>query len=110
MYTAIGETVVLFVYWHNFQVIAQESLTFKFIAESDLWIYVLEPGDEFFLHLDFWPEPMQPIFRVEKKTNYQDVAIHKTEIHKHENCQPISDGRYVGKYMSLRKLKIILWC
>ena len=91
----------------NFQVNAQESLNFKFVAESDLWIYVLEPGDEFFLHLDFWPEPMQPIFRIEKKTNTQDVAIRKTEIRKDENCMPSTAGRYVGKYLSLRKREII---
>ena len=63
---------------------------------ADIWIYLLEPGDEFFLHFDYWPDPMPSVFRIKDNIKSQDVAIKKQETHVNNACKPIKEGTYVG--------------
>ena len=58
---------------------------------------MLEPGQEYFLHYDIWPDPMAPVFKHSKTTLYQDVLIAKHEEHSSKDCTPTEEEGYTGR-------------
>ena len=80
-----------------YQVSAQEQINFGFYENSDIWVYLIEPSYWFFLHYDYWPDPMPPIFRVGKNIKSFDVNIRKKERRRKKNCKEWSTKAYIGK-------------
>ena len=80
-----------------FKVEALEQMVFYLVPNSDLWVYVLRPEDVFFMHYDFWPNPMPFIFRHDRHTRTQDVLIKKElGFEKSKSCN--SESVYTGTY------------
>ena len=60
---------------------------------------------EFFMHYDYWPDPMPPVIRKGKDIESQDVLIKKTMIvskksQSMKNCTPNAKESCIGKFLS----------
>ena len=60
-------------------------------------MYLIEPSYRFFLHYDYWPDPMPPVFRVGKHVGSLDVNIKKTERHRKKNGKKWNSRAYTSK-------------
>ena len=59
---------------------------------------------EFFMHYDFWPDPMPPVIRQGKELASQDVSITKKMMvskksQSMKSCTPIEKESYIGKFI-----------
>ena len=59
---------------------------------------------EFFMHYDYWTDPMPPVIRKGKDIESQDVLIKKTMIvskksQSMKNCTPNAKESYIGKFL-----------
>ena len=82
-----------------FKVQAQDQINFGLYEDSDVWVYLLEPPYKFFLHYDYWPDPMPPVFRMDKNEKSLDVNIRKKERHRRKNCKQWDAKAYISKYL-----------
>ena len=80
----------------NFQVKAQKQLGFRLKANSELWIYLLGPEDDFYSPYDFWSDPSPAFFKHDKSTIYQDVLIRKTNYTARTGCVSTTEVSYSG--------------
>ena len=70
-------------------------------AKADLWIYLLVEDAEFFLHYDYWSDPMPPVIRLGQDISSQDVLIKKKKMVSKKsqfmkNCIPKGEESYIG--------------
>ena len=80
------------------KVVAHHQILFNIEKRSEFWIYLVEPGDEFFLHYDFWPDPMPPVFKHSVDALYLDVSIKKEQatFQSGKYCRPKEQELYTG--------------
>ena len=83
----------------NFQVQAQEQLVFYLVPNSDLWIYLIAPGDEFYLHYESWSDPFPFTFRHMGHIITQDVVMKKhLSFDDSQNCETkVDEQPYIGR-------------
>ena len=83
-----------------FQVEAQEQLVFYLAPNSDLWIYLIGRGDEFFLHYENWPDPFPFTFRHMGHIMTQDVVMKKhLSFDDSQHCETkVGEQPYIGMY------------
>ena len=79
---------------------AQEQLVFYLAPNSDLWIYLIGPGDEFFLHYENWPDPFPFTFRHMGRIMTQDVVMKKhLSFDDSQHCETkVGEQPYIGMY------------
>ena len=82
------------------QVLAQEQLVFYLAPNSDLWIYLIGRGDEFFLHYENWPDPFPFTFRHMGRIMTQDVVMKKhLSFDDSQHCETkVGEQPYIGMY------------
>ena len=66
--------------------------------ESVVMIYLLEPGQEFFMHYEYWPGTM-PTFIKHESSNIimHDVSIKKHQKILNQDCRHEQKESYLGK-------------
>ena len=90
---------------------AQTQIGFRLKPNKDLWIYLLEQEDEFYLTYDFWSDPTPIIVKHDKETIFQDVLVTKSNYTASKNCTSRTDVSYIGNEgESLRLFYIISNC
>ena len=59
----------------------------------------MEPGDEFFLHFDYWPDPMPSVVKLKSNVKSRDISIRKAETSINSDCMPIKEVTYIGTHL-----------
>ena len=82
------------------KVVAHHQILFNIEKRSEFWIYLVEPGDEFFLHYDFWPDPIPSVFKHSVDALYLDISIKKQQetfqSQSGKYCRPKEQELYTG--------------
>ena len=65
---------------------AKQSISLKFHAESNFWIYVHDKGEQYYLHYDFWPK-VPFIHHSEKDEHLTDIVVTKKLEVQNEECE-----------------------
>ena len=70
--------------------------------ESDVSIYLLEPGQEFFMHYEYWPGTI-PTFIKHESSNIimHDVSIRKQQKILNQDCRDYQKEPYLGKHKTI---------
>ena len=79
---------------------AQRQIGFRLKPNSELWIYLLGPEDDFYSPYDFWSDPMPVLLKHDKDTIYQDVLIQKTNYTTRKQCVSRTEVSYLGTLRS----------
>ena len=67
--------------------------------ESAVRIFLLEPGQEFFMHYEYWPRTIPTFIKHESSSiMLQDVSIKKEQQILNQDCRDEQKESYLGKY------------
>ena len=67
--------------------------------ESDVRIYLLEPGQEFFMYYEYWPRTIPNLIKHESSAiMLQDVSIKKEQKILNQDCRHEQKESYLGKH------------
>ena len=83
------------------------ALAIELKPETDLRLFVHSPGDEFWLHLDYWQEPSLNI-KIDKTSFIIDVSVSKIITTKYEKCKEDKNYKEMGKFCITVILIIII--
>ena len=63
---------------------------------EDLWFYMVEPGEEYFLHMSLWKN-VPLAFTMDGKTESMDITLSKQMEKSSDSCVDDLKYDYVGK-------------
>ena len=81
-----------------YQLKEQEHLVMVLKRESDVRIFLLEPGQDFFMHYEYWPRTIPTFIKHESSAiMLQDVSIKKQQKILNQDCRHEQKESYLGK-------------
>ena len=70
--------------------------------ESDVRIFLLEPGQEFFMHYEYWPRAVPTFIKHDSSAiSLQDVSIKKEQKILNQDCRHEQKESYLGNHKTI---------